>query len=878
MCQDIDFWDTARDIFFGVIDFIQDNPLMVTLVGALVSVFIFYPLKGLIRNKISTKNKEMKKIEPTASLPEHPIIHPYIPNAITMPAPPINKEFSYRDDMVDKLYKDIKQNQKLALINGLGGIGKTTVAKALYHRVKDECEHIAWVEYQHNFKESLLNSFIIFNKVEDTAERYREIENFLLDATKDTIIFIDNVSNLDSSGVDFIERLAANVVLTSRLSSIGNFKLFPVDFLSEEQSVKIFYKYYEHDKAREQKEAVHKLVELVKCHTLSVELLARAANRPGYPLEEYVEKLKEKGFEYPDLSVKASHAANTQTIAEHLQALFELVSVNDEQKRILKNFALMPSFEIPAEVEKWLDCKIDDIIELTKLGWLSVSEIGYEMHPIVKDAILLQYKEVKYEDFKSIISYMSGNKYVKATDIYTRVHVRLNIAESIMSHLCDFEKEEIGRLFNYIANVYSNQGEYAKALKWHYKSLVIKEKVLGLEHPSTATAYNNIALVYSRQGEYANALEWHYKSLVIKEKVLGLEHPSTATTYNNIALVYSRQGEYANALEWYHKTLIIDEKVLGLEHPDTAATYNNIADVYSSQGENAKALEWYQNALAINEKVLGLEHPSTATTYNNIASVYSSQGEYAKALEWHQKALVIREKVLGLEHPDTAISYNNIADVYSSQGENAKALEWYQNALAIKEKVLGLEHPSTAITYNNIANVYSNQGENAKALEWHQKALIIKEKVLGLEHPSTAATYNNIALVYSSQGENAKALEWHQKALIIKEKALGLEHPDTAITYNNIANVYSNQGDHTKALEWYQKALAIKEKVLSLEDPSIAITYNNIADVYSDQGEYVKALKWYKKALAIGEKVFGLEHPNTIIIKKNIMRVRGLLN
>jgi len=789
MCQDIDFWDTARDIFFSIIDFIQDNPLMVTLVGALVSVFIFYPLKDLIRNKISTKSKEMKKIEPTASLSEHPIIHPYVPNAITMPAPPINEEFSYRDDMVNELYEEIKQNQKLALINGLGGIGKTTVAKALYHRIKDKCEHIAWVEYQHNFKESLLNSFIIFNKVEDTAERYREIESFLLNATKDTIIFIDNVSNLDSGGVDFIERLAANVVLTSRLSSLGNFKLFPVDFLSEEQSVDIFYKYYEHDKAREQKEAVHKLVELVKCHTLSVELLARAANRPGYSLEEYVEKLKEKGFEYPDLSVKISHAANTQTIAEHLQALFELVSVNDEQKRILKNFALMPSFEIPAEVEKWLDCKIDDIIKLTKLGWLSVSEIGYEMHPIVKEAILLQYKEVKYDDFKAIISYMSGNKYVKATDIYTRVHARLNIAESVMSHFYDFEKEEIGRLFNNIANVYSKQGEYAKALEWNQKSLVIKEKVLGLEHPSTAITYNNIADVYSSQGEYAKALEWNQKSLVIKEKVLGLEHPSTATTYNNIADVYSSQGEYAKALEWNQKSLVIKEKVLGLEHPSTATTYNNIALVYSSQGENAKALEWYHKALVIREKVLGLEHPDTATTYNNIALVYSRQGENAKALGWYHKALIIDERVLGLEHPDTAITYNNIANVYSNQGENAKALEWHHKALVIKEKVLGLEHPDTATTYNNIALVYSRQGENTKALEWYHKALIIKEKVLGLEHPSTAIVYSNIANVYSNQGENAKALEWYQKALVISEKVLGLEHPDTIIINENILMV-----------------------------------------------------------------------------------------
>ena len=614
---------------------------------------------------------------------------------ITLEAPPINEEFSYRDDMVNKLYEEIKQNQKLALINGLGGIGKTTVAKALYHKVKDEYNHIAWVEYQHNFKDSLLNSFKIFDEIENAAARYRKIESFLLDATNNTIIFIDNVSNIDSNGVGLIERLAANVVLTSRLNNIGNFKLFPVDFLSKEQCVDIFYKYYKYDEAQEQENAVRELVELAKCHTLLVELLARAARRPGYSLTEYAAMLKAKGFGYADLSVKTSHTGTLQTIPRHLQALFEIVSVSDEQKRILKNFSLMPSVEIPAEVENWINCNIDDISELTELGWLSASETGYEMHPIMKEAILLQNKEVQYEDFEAIISYMSGDEYIKNTDIYTQVHVRLNIAESVMNHFCAVEKKEVGLLFNMIALVYSKQSNYPKALKWNQKALAIREEMFGLDHPDTAISYNNIAEVYSKQGDYLGSLEWNNKALKIFEKVLGVEHPATATTYNNIALVHSKQGDHPKALEWYRKALVINEKRLGVEHPATATTYNNIGGVYDNQGDYLKSLEWYHKALQIREKVLGLENPSTATTYNNIAGVHYRQGNYPKALDWYQKALKIYEKVLGLEHPLTATTYNNIAVVYTKQKDYPKALELYQTALEIREKVLGSKHPAT---------------------------------------------------------------------------------------------------------------------------------------------------------------------------------------
>jgi len=660
-----------------------------------------YESKHYLGSKLDSMHSDIKESPTSTPAP------PDIPHYLTTQAPPTNKEFSYRDDMVEELYKAIKQNKKLALISGLGGIGKTTIAKALYHKVKDEHKHVAWVEYQHSIKESLLSSFILFDEdeIEDSTDRYRRIRNFLLDAKKDTIIFIDNVSGDDSDGVDFIERLGVNVVLTSRASDIGNFKEFTVDFLSEEQCVDIFYKYYEYDRERKQKEAVRKLVELVKCHTLSVELLARAANKPGYPLEKYVADLKEKGFEYPDLSVKTSHTSNLKTIAEHLQALFELVSVNDEQKRILKNFSRMPSVEIPAEVQEWLGCTADDIVGLTKLGWLTASETGYEMHPIVKEAILLQYKKVQYEDFEAIISYMSSDEYINDADIYTQVRIRLNIAESVMSCFCDYEKEEIGILFNATADSYSNQGDYPKALEWFQKALEISEKVLGLEHPNIAIIYNNIALVYSHQGDYPKALEWFQKDLEISEKVLGLDHPNTATTYNNIALVYSRQGNYPTALEWYQKDLEISEKVLGLDHPNTATTYNNIALVYSRQGDYPKALEWYQKALEIREKMLSLDHPDTAITYNNIAGVYYKQGNYPKALEWLQKALKIHEKVLGLEHPSTATIYNNIAGVYYEQGNYPNALEWLQKALVIREKVFCLNHPYTITINENIAIV-----------------------------------------------------------------------------------------------------------------------------------------------------------------------------
>ena len=85
------------------------------------------------------------------------------------------------------------------------------------------------------------------------------------------------------------------------------------------------------------------------------------------------------------------------------------------------------------------------------------------------------------------------------------------------------------------------------------------------------------------------------KSLWINEKMLGAEHPDTATGYNNLALVYNSLGEYRKAEKLCEKGLLIREKVLGAEHPDTAMSYNNLAGIYDSQGEYKIALTNYLN-------------------------------------------------------------------------------------------------------------------------------------------------------------------------------------------------------------------------------------------------------------------------------------------
>ena len=205
------------------------------------------------------------------------------------------------------------------------------------------------------------------------------------------------------------------------------------------------------------------------------------------------------------------------------------------------------------------------------------------------------------------------------------------------------------------------------------------------------------------------------------------------------------RAAYAEARPLYERALAIREKTLGPEHPDTAESLNNLAGPLFAQGDHAGARSLLERALAIREKTLGPEHPGTAESLNNLAGLLQAHGDFAAALPLSERALAICEKVLGPEHPDTAASLNNLASQLRARGDLARARLLYKRALAICEKVRGPEHPDTATSLYNLASLLQAQGDLDQSRTLLGRALVICEKVLGAEHRYTATVRNNLA-------------------------------------------------------------------------------------------------------------------------------------
>jgi tetratricopeptide (TPR) repeat protein len=118
-------------------------------------------------------------------------------------------------------------------------------------------------------------------------------------------------------------------------------------------------------------------------------------------------------------------------------------------------------------------------------------------------------------------------------------------------------------------------------------------------------------------GDYAGAQPPYERALALHERLLGPEHPDTATSLNNLAMLYRVQGCYAAAEPLHQHALVVREQALGPNHPDVATSLNTLAELYRAQGRYAEAEPLYQRALAILEQALGPNHPDVATVREN---------------------------------------------------------------------------------------------------------------------------------------------------------------------------------------------------------------------------------------------------------------------
>jgi tetratricopeptide (TPR) repeat protein len=412
----------------------------------------------------------------------------------------------------------------------------------------------------------------------------------------------------------------------------------------------------------------------------------------------------------------------------------------------------------------WTRAKINTLMQaLVAAGLLrDVGQATYEMHPLLTSYLRFSHLKTARTDnrdgwarpFVDVMARLAGtlaSRQIHGQQGPFHVHGQ-------NFHYALAEAERLGMSTEVLALMWSlaafaqNRRNFTEAARL-FERLVVAEKSSRNEERE-AGAYHQLGRIAEEQRDFRVADQCYRKSLAIAEP-LGNEL-GAAITYHQLGIIAAKQRDFRAAEQWYVKSLAIAER-LGDEH-GAANTYHQLGMIAEEQRDFRAAEQWYGKSLAIKER-LGDEY-GAAITYHHLGRIAAEQRDFRAAEQWYVKSLAITER-LSNEHVASG-TYHQLGMIAAEQRDFCAAEQWYVKSLAITER-LGNEHVA-AITYHHLGIIAEEQRDFRAAEQWYHKSLAIAER-LGNEH-GAAITYGQLGILAGLQEHYLESGQWSIKSLI----------------------------------------------------------------------------------------------------------------
>lgn len=267
--------------------------------------------------------------------------------------------------------------------------------------------------------------------------------------------------------------------------------------------------------------------------------------------------------------------------------------------------------------------------------------------------------------------------------------------------------------------------------------------------------HRHMACLLLAVGRYSDSTELIQLSLQEAESVIGKEHPFTLASMMLLAVSLGHQGKHADAESIGRGVLRVRRKRLGRGHPDTLVSMSQIASALCKQGQYDAAAKMEQHVLLLRTKVSGKKDPMIMTAIGSLANYISKQGNHDEAEEMQREALARGIEVFGPEHSVTLFSKDRLAEILAGQEKYDMAKKMFEEVFQVRRELLGQEHPDTLRSMSNVAVALCEQKEYGEAEGLGREVLSLRTSVLGRSHPATLYTMRYLSRIMWHRGKSA---------------------------------------------------------------------------------------------------------------------------
>jgi tetratricopeptide (TPR) repeat protein len=511
------------------------------------------------------------------------------------------------------------ENHRILLISGVGGVGKSTLARALIDLRPVNVPEPFWFSFYKNQDAKLgdilekLAAYMNAPEIASFKTERREPGKPDTDKLTDELqrrsqvwLIFDDLSTMledgqfNDKGIELLfsslryNTHNAKVIVTSRILPILENGESLIDVVEEEEKQNL--------NGLRKDFAVDYLARngLDKVETEKLEELAKGVDGHPLALKLLVELIKEFGVKdtLEDMSMYQKSKEDTIKKAKRLfdklagdeKEFLERVSVYRESVE-LKALKVMFTEKTPANAVRKLTDK--SLLETNHNS-------SYWLHPLVQE---FSYKDLK--DKKE--AHMLAVKYYLSLPLPENPTKKEELQPAIEAHHHSCKAEE----YDLAANIIWRYNLHHLLDLWENPRTLIKiyVKLLPEDHFKDepilkeirihGTILGNLGIAYKNLGELRKAIEYYKQALRISREIG--DRRGEGNHLGNLGSAYSDLSEPKKAIEYHEKALKISREIR--DKRGESADLGNMGNAYNDLGESRKAIEFLKQSLAIGKAI-----------------------------------------------------------------------------------------------------------------------------------------------------------------------------------------------------------------------------------------------------------------------------------
>lgn len=764
---------------------------------------------------------------------------------------------------------------KSCYLHGIGGIGKTEIAKSILQKImaipssESGITCVMWIDYtEGDFALSLVRTLKMEEKAHNLDEAFQKAISLINQYRSKLLLIIDNVENTDDEKLLSLNQyLGCRILVTSRCEGFAGLTKIPIPPLALEECMELFYAFYH---GLKDDITLQKIIELADRHTVTIELLAKIADSEELLLHEFYSTLVRCGFNISEEEVTSSHEKmrSEGRVIEQLAKLFQVYGCTSDEECLLIQIATIPNIHFSFDQgKKWFTLKKrTPLNHLVKRGWLKRETLydngrnryRYFIHSVIASAIRAQFLDRLYREcegfIREITIEMQASKGENDAVKKDLIQFSWSLNDIFQGQ---FHSENDCDFLWALAEIYRDIGYYERAIPLLDSLLALYTQVFGEGCIQLGSVWNSKGMIDFELSHFDSSLEDYQNSRAIIESHLHQEPPSSVTEVDlasldlNIGRLYLKI-DYLRAkpyLDRAYQTLLsrrgendcltlnaLGNKAMFLLHDGHPQDAEKIfQDIYQKIPENTN-----------DRQMLFLR----ADAAHHLGSLYSDTAP-SKAMDYLIVARDIFWKYLSPTNPDTLDVLNSICSLrLTVENDYSPILSDFHQLLELFLKAYGPDDPNTGSVYNNIGLCYYYLNKPEEAIKNYEEAIRINELSYGESHETTAYLYNNLGAAYSEANELEEAIAQHKRALQIYE-AVYPNHLnlDLALTHVDLAETYLMLGDADATMNQLDKAFAIYNKMLPENAHQLLFPYSTLANLESALGHNDTAISLYSHVI-----------------------------